>query len=122
MTGSQVALEGAETLDRTLTRAAGELVGSDVNQKAAQTLLDRANPKTPRDSGTLAASGSVEADAEGGTVTYDEVYAGVIHNGWADHNIDAQPWLADAAVAQQSDLVDVYVDHITDLLRQVHGT
>lgn len=115
-------LEGERELDRTLTHAADELVGEDVNHKAADRLLERANPHTPRDSGDLAASGSTSADAEGGTVTYDEVYAGVIHNGWPDHNIDAQPWLADTVRDQQTDLVDVYVDHIEDLFRQVHGT
>lgn len=118
---TEVSLEGAATLARTLDRAADQLVGTEVNQKAAQTLLDRADPKTPRDSGALAASGSVQADAEGGTVTYDEVYAGVIHNGWPAHNIDAQPWLADTAAQQRTDLVDVYVDHIEGLLKQVHG-
>lgn len=116
-----VELQGVADLNASLRQAADHLVDSEVNTKAAQTLLEKANPKTPRDTGTLAASGSVEADAEGGTVTYDEVYAGVIHNGWPDHNIDAQPWLAETAVDQREDLVDVYVDHIEDLLHRVHG-
>lgn len=115
-------LEGERELSRTLGHAADELVGEDVNRKVADRLLERADPHTPREGGALAASGSTSADAEGGTVTYDEVYAGVIHNGWPDHNIDAQPWLADTVRDQQSDLVDVYVDHTEDLLRQVHGT
>lgn len=116
---SQVELRGADTLERTLRRAADDLVNPDVNQKAAQSLLDKADP--PRDSGALDASGTVQADAEGGTVTYDEVYAGVIHNGWPDHNIDAQPWLYQAVDQQRTDLADVYVDHIADLLGTVHG-
>lgn len=119
---SDVELRGAAELDRTLSNAAHELGDlTPVNEKAAQTLLDKADPRTPRDKGDLAASGGVVADAEGGTVTYDEVYAGVIHNGWADHGIDPQPWLADAAASETTALVDVYVDHISDLLDRVHG-
>lgn len=122
MAGEAIVVEGADELSRTLSAAAKELGDlSEANQKAAQTLLERADPRTPRDSGALAASGRVVADADGGTVTYGEVYAGVIHNGWADHGIDPQPWLANTAADERTDLVDVYVDHITDVLGHVHG-
>jgi hypothetical protein len=117
-----IVVEGADQLVRTLHEFAADLDDlSPANQKAAQLLLDKAGPRTPRASGALAASGHVEVDASGAAVVYDEVYAGVIHNGWPDHNISPQPWLADTAVDEQPDLVEVYVDHIEDLAHQVHG-
>lgn len=121
MAGDGIVVEGAAELDRTLTAAADHLVETSVNQQAAQALLDKAGPATPRVTGALAASGAVAADADGGTVTYDGVYAGVIHNGWPGHGIEAQPWLADTAASARTDLVDVYAGHITDLLAHVHG-
>ena len=122
MTNEGIVVYGADELDRTLRVAAGDLADlRPANQKAAETLLEKADSRTPRDSGALASSGSVQADSEGGTVTYDEVYAGVIHNGWPEHNIDAQPWLGEATATNRTDVVDVYVDHVTDLLGHVHG-
>lgn len=119
-TGEGIEVRGGAELDRTLGKLAKDLTDlTDVNTKAAKALLASADP--PRDSGALAASGSATADREGGTVGYDEIYAGVIHNGWPDHNIDAQPWLSEAATEHQTDLVDIYIDHIEDLVGQVHG-
>ncbi|GEP40612.1 hypothetical protein NPS01_42750 [Nocardioides psychrotolerans] len=122
MAGEPIVVEGADELTRTLRAAAKDLDDlGEVNQRAAQTLLEKANPRTPRESGALASSGGVATDGDGATVTYDEVYAGVIHNGWAEHGIDPQPWLAETAAQQESTLVDVYVDHITDVLGRVRG-
>lgn len=122
MAGDGIELEGAETFRRTsddLKRGLENL--SPAHDKAGQLLLDRAIPRTPRESGQLASSGRVLAGPEEVTVTFEEVYAAVIHNGWPDRNITAQPWLADTAESSTTSLTDVYVDHVDDLVDHVRG-
>lgn len=122
MADEGLVVEGAVELDRTLHKLADDLDDlTPADQKAADVLLELAGPHTPRDTGALAASGHVVVDDTGGTVVYDEVYAGVIHYGWPDHNIDPQPWLEHAAEEHTTDLTDVYIDHLTGLVHQVRG-
>ena len=91
------------------------------NEGAAELLLERARPRTPRRSGRLAASGRVDATREGAAIEFTEIYAGVIHNGWPAHNIDAQPWLLDTIQDDASSAVDVYREYVGDLLHHVKG-
>jgi hypothetical protein len=118
-----IEVDGADTFRRTmgdLERNLDDL--GPAHDKAGQRLLDLAGPRTPRLSGQLASSGRVDADADETTVSYTEVYAGVIHDGWADRNIEAQPWLAETAESSTQPLVDVFVDHLDDLVGHVRGT
>lgn len=117
---SDVDVIGLERFNRTAHQAADELRDfTPANRAAVQLVLDNAQP--PRVSGALADNGRVEADAESGTVVYDLVYAPVIHNGWAEHNIEAQPWLADAFDTSTPDITDTYADHLVDVLNHIDG-
>lgn len=73
--------------------------------------------RAPRVTGRLAASITVDATRAGVQVGSDLVYAGVIHNGWAARNIRPQPFLTDALAATERDVVDIFHDHITTLIR-----
>ena len=117
-----IVVDGADTLTRTLGELQRGLEDlTPVNDKAGALLLDRADPRTPRQDGSLASSGRSDAASGEAVVSYTEVYAGVIHNGWPDRNITAQPWLADTADESQTALTDVYVDHVEDLVGHVRG-
>jgi hypothetical protein len=122
MPDTGVTVEGAATFDRTYGAFVDDLKDlTDTNRKAAELVLERADPRTPRSSGALAASGRVDAGPEEAAVTYDAEYAGVIHNGWADHNIDPQPWLAETFAEATTAVTDVYLDDLDAGLRSIRG-
>lgn len=122
MAGTEVRLEGADTFNRTFGAFVRELDDlTDTNRKAAELVLDKADPQTPRSSGALAASGRVDAGPNEASVVYDEVYAGVIHNGWDDRNIAAQPWLAETFDESTAAVTDVYVDDLDVGLSKIRG-
>lgn len=89
------------------------------HRSAGEMLLDKADPKTPRQSGSLAASGRVDAASEETVITYDEIYAGVIHNGWEAHNISPQPWLAETVDESTADVAGVFLDYFEDAIRRI---
>lgn len=106
----------ADDLARDLTRIGTDLGDlTDPNREAADLVLAAAKP--PRRTGRLAGSLYVDADAFGGAVVSDLVYAPVIHNGWPARNIAAQPFLADALAATTPDVVDTFTDHLIDIIR-----
>ncbi len=101
-----VRVEGADRLRATM-RAAG--------------LTAAAAPSTPRRTGVLATSIRPSGTARGAFARSRLVYAPVIHFGWPGHNIAAQPWLYDAAVATQPEWQTYYEDEIDKLLDSIHG-
>lgn len=117
-----VTVEGAETFKRTAGAFARDLEDlTDTNRRAAELVLEKADPKTPRSSGALAASGRVDAGPDEASVVYDEVYAGVIHNGWDERNIAAQPWLVETFDESTAAVTDVYLDDLDAGLRTIRG-
>lgn len=122
MAETGIRVEGAENLTRTLGAFARDLEDlTDTNRKAAELVLDRATPRTPRSSGSLAASGRVDAGPDEAAVVYDVEYAGVIHNGWEDRNITPQPWLAETFDESTAAVTDVYLDDLDAGLRKIRG-
>lgn len=122
MTQGRIEVEGAAELDRTLRRLASDLNDlGPAHEKAGRLLLDRANPRTPRQDGSLAASGRLDVGPTEVSVSYTEVYAGVIHNGSDARNIEPQPWLTETAADTENALEDVYRDHVEDLVDRVRG-
>ena len=117
-----IVVEGDEQLVRSLNALAGDLGDlADPHRKAGDLLLARADAKTPRQSGRLAASGRVDAASDETEVVYTEVYAGVIHNGWPDRNITPQPWLAETLGEQTTAVGDVFEDYLEDVVGRVRG-
>lgn len=123
MTGSDdVTVQGADELARSL-RVLADVVEDlqEPDQKAGDLLLEKADPRTPRSSGQLAASGRVSVDSSGFAVIYEEVYAGVVHNGWPARNITPQPWLRDTVTEQTTAVGGVYGDYLHDAVARVRG-
>lgn len=122
MAETGITVEGAAALNRTLGALADDLEDlTTPNRRAAEVILDRAGPRTPRSSGALAASGRVDAGPDEATVVYDAEYAGVIHNGWSERNIEPQPWLAETFGESTAAVTDVYEDFLVTEVRHVRG-
>lgn len=122
MAGTGITVEGAEQLSRSLDALGRDLADlTTPNRRAAEEVLGRADARTPRSSGALAASGRVDAGPEDAAVVYDAEYAGVIHNGWSDRNIEPQPWLAETFDESTAAVTEVYEDFLEAEVRQVRG-
>ena len=93
-----VTVVGLDRFDRTASHAADELRDlADTNRRAGDRVADKGRANAPKVSGNLARSVRVlDATTAGVNVGSDVVYARVIHNGWAAHNIRANPFLARA--------------------------
>lgn len=86
------------------------------NREAADLVLASAQP--PRRTGRLAGSLHVDAaSADAAVVVSDLPYAGVIHNGWPARQITAKPFLTDALATTEPQVIDVYAEHLADILR-----
>jgi hypothetical protein len=89
--------------------------------EAAEIVEDRATAIAPRRTGRLAADIRSSGQAAGGVVRAGRArvrYAGVIHFGWAAHNIEPQPFLYDALDDRRDEVVAAYNDGVKRLLKK----
>jgi hypothetical protein len=118
--GTGPTVEGGPQLSRAFRRFADRLDDlAPTHDAAAQPLLASARTAVPIVSGALLDTLRVEPEADGSAVVAgsDQVlYAGVIHFGWPDRNIDAQPYMPDSD-ADATDVAAVYIDKVNDLMR-----
>jgi hypothetical protein len=121
-----VRVEGAANLARTLRRAGHSLEDlKDANQEVAQFVVDRADSKAPRRTGTLAGSARPSRAAGRARVLAGRAsvpYAGPIHWGWEARGIDPQPWIHETALDNQTQIESLYLAAIDQVLAQVEGT
>jgi hypothetical protein len=118
-----VRVEGTRELRRALKQAGDDLDDlKDANQAAGKIVLEEAEPRTPRRTGRLAATGRVNRAAGKANVSYGSAkvpYAGPIHWGWPARHIAAQPWVLEAAEASQPKWVQAYSDAVQKVLDKV---
>jgi hypothetical protein len=114
--GTRTTVEGADTLTRTLGEAADDLAAMAPPEVGAL-LVGKSRAAAPYVSGAL--RGSVQADLEPGRVKVSSglIYAPVIHNGWAAHNIKAQPFLIPVAEQMASVWGHEYVAETARVVR-----
>ena len=79
-----------------------------LNHEVALEVAGRISGAAPRVSGALAGSFRGTGTKDKATVESDLIYAGVIENGWAEHNIDAQHYAAGAVEGSTADVVSTY--------------
>lgn len=117
-----VRVEGAARLRATM-RAAGLKLRdlSAVNRRTAAKVVAAAAPSAPRRSGVLAASIRPQGTQRVAAARSTLVYAPVIHFGWPRHNVTAQPWLYDTAVATEPEWSGYYEAEIDKILNTIHG-
>jgi HK97 gp10 family phage protein len=118
---SGIEVDGLAAFQSSTDAAARQLDGlTDAHKKAGDRLATAARPRTPRQTGALAAG--VRSDAASGlTILADPIdYAPFVHYGTADQ--DAQPWLAETMRDQTDDITDLFVGEVDQIVHQIHGT
>jgi phage gpG-like protein len=112
---------GADRLARTLLAAADDLddLTAAGNIAGARVL---AAVRPPVDSGALARSITVDADATSATVYSTVVYAPVHEYGWPRRNIPARHYLEQASTATSSEQVDAYTAVVARAITKVRGS
>jgi hypothetical protein len=94
----------------------------DPDRRAAGVVADRARELAPRQSGRLAGSIRVQDQTPGALVAAGGAlvpYAGPIHFGWRDRNIEPQPFLTDAQAESAGAVAAVYAEEVADLVRRI---
>lgn len=93
-------------------REVGEL--TSVNRDAGDAVIGAA--RIPRDTGLLESTATVEADAIGVTVSVGgprAPYAPYVHA--------RDPFLTDAYLAREAEVVDLYIGHVSDVVATIEG-
>lgn len=119
---TKVEVIGDERLRMTLGEAADDLGDmSAANEAAGRVLLTRARGAAPVLTGRLAGSLVLDAGATEAAVSSSLVYAAVIHNGWPEHNIRANPFLSSTLADSVELLTEPYEHEIETVLHKVKG-
>lgn len=120
-----VEVEGARELRRTLKRAGDNLADlKAVHAQVGQVVADAARPRTPTLTGRLAGSIRPARLAAGAVVRAGAAsipYGGPIHWGWPARNIEAQPFLSDAATSTEPEWVALYETEVNRIIEEVEG-
>ena len=113
-------VEGADTLDRTLSAVADDIGNmGHAADKAAQTVRTRAASNAPVDTGALSRSIRADAGPTEVTVGTDTRYGPFQEYGTV--YVDASPYLRPALEASTREIVDAYTGEIQDKLNTVKG-
>jgi len=119
----EVKVRGDDRLAATLRRAGTDLddLGA-ANDRVGSAVAQAARARAPKRTGRLARSTTGTA-APGNTVRLQAtvIYAGVIHNGWARHNISPQPYLRETVEAEQDRIVSLYAGETQKIMDRVKG-
>lgn len=114
--GAKTTVDGATTLVRTLGEAERDLADL-APPEAGAFIQQRARAAAPFVTGALRASLTSEATAGVVQVGSDLPYAAVIHNGWAAHNIVANPYLIPVAEDTESIWGPLYEAAVARVIR-----
>jgi hypothetical protein len=120
-----IRVEGAAELRRTLKRAGDDL--SDLKAAhagAAQIVVARGRGKAPRRRGVLAASVRGSGTKTAAVIRAGGArvpYAGPIHWGWPARNIEAQPFLSEAATETEQIWLELYESSVERILHRIKG-
>lgn len=122
----QLKVIGGRNLRRTLAKAGVDLTElKATNAKVAGIVATRGRGLAPvgptgRLAGSVRPSGTkTQAVVRAGFARVP--YAGPIHWGWPKRNIEAQPFLSEAATATEPTWQDVYMTFIDKVINQVEG-
>jgi phage gpG-like protein len=119
---AEVRIRGLEKLRRTLKAAGVDMADMKAaNTRAAQTVAREGETRSPRRSGKLAGSLVPARQVARARVYSNLVYAGAIHWGWPKHNIRAQEFLVEAAVATQPEWLGEYERELQAIADSVQG-
>jgi hypothetical protein len=121
--GASIRVEGLPELRRKLKAAGDDLEDlRDANHAASRIVLTESDRRVPRRSGRLAATGRTNRAVGRANVLYgsaDVPYAMPIHWGQPRRNIQANPWVTEAAEATEPVWVQAYADALDKAIRKV---
>ena len=122
MTKPSIKVDGAKELQAALRKIEGGTKDLKAAHLAASEIVSvEGSRRAPKLTGRLAATVRAAGQARQGVVRagFASVpYAGVIHFGWAGHNISPNPFLYDALDARSSEVIDTYEKHVDDLIKK----
>ena len=121
MDGVQIKLEGEKELRKALRDFEDGTKDLKVVHAEAAKLVQLAARAPVGPTGALAASIRSSGTARAGVVRAGKKsvpYAGPIHWGWPKRNIKANPFLSKALESETAEVVDVYEDGISQLLKK----
>jgi HK97 gp10 family phage protein len=116
---------GAKELRKTMKQAGDDLGDlKAVHQAAGNIVVAAAQALAPKRSGALA--GSIRAAKLAGGISVKVGGAGIpyanpIHWGWPKRNIEAQPFLSDAATQTEAQWVALYEEELEKIIQRVEG-
>jgi hypothetical protein len=121
MPASTIRVEGARELRSALKKAGDDASDlKDVHREVGDIVVGEAKAIGPKRSGRLTGSGRATKNKTSATVKFGGggiPYAGVIHFGWAGHNIEPNPFVYDALDHRRAEVLERYeagVKKITD--------
>lgn len=91
------------------------------NAAVAANVSQAARGRAPRRTGALARSTVGRPVTHGASISATVVYAGVIHNGWAAHNIAANPYIASTITTTRDRTLMAYQKDAQSALDRVRG-
>lgn len=120
---ARVQVSGAKELRKAMNAANADLKDwTAVHKRAAGPVKDTARDIVPVLSGALRDTIGIKATRTSARVFAGSgvvPYAGPIHFGWPARNIDAQPFLWDAADVSTDDVVGIYNEGVEDIVRKI---
>lgn len=123
MATETVRVSGARELRAALKRAGMECKDlTVVNRLVAQLVAHMASARSPRRSGRLAGSVRPGATTTAAIVRAGGAaipYAGVIHNGWPAHHIEANPFIDKSAEATKPGWTALYLREMNQIIDRV---
>jgi len=117
-----VTVKGAARLVETLAAAGHDL--DDLTAAAddsGRVVASLASTTAPRLTGALAASVTSQVDGSNAEIGSPLVYAPVIHNGWAAHNIAPRPFLLTALRRSEGQVLKTYTEAVGVVVGRVKG-
>lgn len=122
MARSAIQVEGVDKVRRALRKIEdGAKDLKEAHREGAEIVADESKRIVPVRSGALRDTIRAAGQVGGGVVRAGFAripYAGVIHFGWAGHNIEPQPYLYDAADNRTSEVLDAYDKQLANLIQE----
>jgi uncharacterized protein YcsI (UPF0317 family) len=122
MTGASFSLEGVDVLQRTMKKAGMDITElTDAHARASEIVAAAARSSAPRRTGALASSIKSSKAKRTALVNVTSRYAKPIHWGWPARNIEANPWVSEAAQATEPQWLPLYEAAVEKALDEVRG-
>ena len=122
MTGASFSIEGIDVLQRTMKKAGQDITDlTDAHARASEIVAAAARAGAPRRTGALASSVKSSKAKRTALVNVTSRYAKPIHWGWPARNIEANPWVSEAAQATEPQWLPLYEAAVQKALDDVRG-